>query len=206
MVLADEEDENLANCLIRSGAQDVLLKSELECGLLARSIRYAVERHRRSSADPALCLARPESWTGQDSLRRAAFFAAGFSNHIDTHLAILDIRDLPAETSEEREARELFLMRAADVLQDTLPAPVLIGRLEKTSFALILAGMGSRDAEALVARAAGEIEDILQAVMTATVSFSVHELAELESLETKLNDGQGDGESLWPAKPVMLAD
>lgn len=207
IILADEEDENLANCLIRSGAEDVLLKSELECGLLARSIRYAVERRRRNLADPALTgdatgvLDRPGfSFVAPHFLRLA------FSNHIDTHLAILDIRDLPAETSEEREARELFLMRAADVLQDTLPAPVLIGRLEKTSFALILAGMGSRDAEALVARAAGEIEDILQPVVTATVSFSVHELADLESLETMLNDGQGERESLWPAKPVMLAD
>jgi len=207
IVLADEEDENLANRLVRSGAEDVLLKSELECSLLARSIRYAVERRRRNLADPALTgdltgvLSRPAfSFVAPYCLRLA------FSSHIETHLGILDIGDLPAATSEDREARELFLMRAADVLQDTLPVSALIGRLEKCSFALILAGMGSGDTEALIARAAGEIEDILQSLVAATVSFSVHQLADAESLETILNDGQDERESLWSGKTVMLAD
>jgi len=48
VVLADEADENLAHRLLREGAQDVLVKPELECALLARSIRYAIERQRRS--------------------------------------------------------------------------------------------------------------------------------------------------------------
>jgi DNA-binding response OmpR family regulator len=46
VVLADEADENLAHRLLREGAQDVLVKPELECAPLARSIRYAVERQR----------------------------------------------------------------------------------------------------------------------------------------------------------------
>jgi DNA-binding response OmpR family regulator len=48
VVLADEADENLAHRLLREGAQDVLVKPELECALFARSIRYAVERQRRT--------------------------------------------------------------------------------------------------------------------------------------------------------------
>jgi DNA-binding response OmpR family regulator len=48
VVLADEADENLANRLLREGAQDVLVKPELECAPLARSIRYSVERQRRA--------------------------------------------------------------------------------------------------------------------------------------------------------------
>jgi two-component system cell cycle response regulator len=47
IVLADEPDENLANRLLREGAQDVLLKSDLDCAPLARSIRYSIERQRR---------------------------------------------------------------------------------------------------------------------------------------------------------------
>jgi DNA-binding NarL/FixJ family response regulator len=50
LVLADEADENLANRLLRAGAQDVLLKSEIECAPLAHAIRYAIERQRRLSA------------------------------------------------------------------------------------------------------------------------------------------------------------
>src|SRR5271167_2246959 len=50
IVLADEEDQGLATRLIREGAEDVLQKRELECGSLARSIRYAIERRRRNRA------------------------------------------------------------------------------------------------------------------------------------------------------------
>ena len=48
VALAYEADENLAHRLLREGAQDVLVKPELECAPLARSIRYAVERQRRA--------------------------------------------------------------------------------------------------------------------------------------------------------------
>ncbi|HEX5228002.1 MAG TPA: hypothetical protein VFW44_09840 [Bryobacteraceae bacterium] len=47
LVLADEPDESLSTTLIREGAQDVLVKAELECVPLARAIRYAIERQRR---------------------------------------------------------------------------------------------------------------------------------------------------------------
>ena len=49
LVLADEADDHLANRLLRDGAQDVLLKSEIECLPLARAIRFAIERQRRMS-------------------------------------------------------------------------------------------------------------------------------------------------------------
>ena len=48
IVLADESDESLAACLLREGAQDVLVKSEIECVPLSRAIRYAIERERRA--------------------------------------------------------------------------------------------------------------------------------------------------------------
>lgn len=58
VVLADEVDENLANRLLREGAQDVLVKAELECAPLARSIRYAVERQRRTGPAELRALAK----------------------------------------------------------------------------------------------------------------------------------------------------
>lgn len=48
IVLADEADEALAECLLREGAQDVVVKSEIECVPLSRAIRYAIERQRRA--------------------------------------------------------------------------------------------------------------------------------------------------------------
>ena len=58
LVLADEPDENLANRLLREGAQDVLVKSEIECAPLARAIRYAIERQRQAE-----CRRAPRSST-----------------------------------------------------------------------------------------------------------------------------------------------
>ncbi len=206
IVLADEEDENLANRLIRSGAEDVLLKSELECSLLARSIRYAVERRRRSLDDQAPgpdvtgVLSRPGL-----TFVVPHFLNLAFTSDIETHLAILDIHDLPAATSEDREARELFLMRAADVLRDTISAPALMGRVEKCRFVLILAGINSDAAENLVARCAAEIDDVLHGLVSATVSFSVRQLNDVDSIEHFLS-AETAADPLWHSKPVMLAD
>src|SRR5579871_5437779 len=188
IVLADEEDDNLANRLVRSGAEDILVKSELECRPLARSIRYAIERRRRVPGDPV----SGGDAAGVLSREGMALVAAHFlrltsSNRIDTHGAILDIKELPAETSEQREARELFLMRAADVLQDTIQAPALIGRVDKCRFAVILAGLSASDAELSTANAAAEIENALQGLVTANVNFSISRILDIDDLEDLLN-------------------
>ncbi len=206
IVLADEEDENLANRLIRSGAEDVLLKSELECSLLARSIRYAVERRRRSPADlvPGADMTGVLSRPGL-SFVVPHFLGLAFSRHIETHLATVDILDLPSATAEDREARELFLMRAADVLRDTISAPALIGRVDTCRFVLILAGVNSEAVENLVARCAAEIDEVLHGLVPATVSFSVRQLNDVDSIE-HLISAETTAAPLWSAKPVMLAD
>jgi len=61
IVLADESDESLAACLLRAGAQDVLIKSEIECVPLSRAIRYAIERERRSPSLKAQAPAEPRT-------------------------------------------------------------------------------------------------------------------------------------------------
>ncbi len=44
ILLTNLNDEELASKIVRNGGQDYLLKSELEPKLLARAIRYAIER------------------------------------------------------------------------------------------------------------------------------------------------------------------
>ena len=44
ILLTNLNDEELALKLVRNGAQDYILKTELDCRLLNRSIRYAIER------------------------------------------------------------------------------------------------------------------------------------------------------------------
>ena len=46
VILSESESESLAVELLRQGAQDFLAKGRLDPALLARSLRYAIERHR----------------------------------------------------------------------------------------------------------------------------------------------------------------
>jgi CheY-like chemotaxis protein len=48
VVLTGEDDEALGLQAVQAGAQDYLIKGEVESKRLARSMRYAVERHRAS--------------------------------------------------------------------------------------------------------------------------------------------------------------
>ena len=55
VVLVSAEDEALAISLMRQGAQDYLIKSEVDCLPLARTLRCAIERSRVTSALKSLC-------------------------------------------------------------------------------------------------------------------------------------------------------
>lgn len=96
IVLADEPDEHLANCLLRDGAQDILLKSELECAPLARSVRYAVERQRRIAGAQYL-------------------YPRSDDSAADRWPEFRETSDSPNETPEEHELRELLLLQAGEV-------------------------------------------------------------------------------------------
>jgi len=206
VVLADEEDENLANWLLREGAQDVLLKSELECAPLARSLRYAIERQRKIEtlrASPFL-----DELTG--ALTSQAFFtmaahSAQLSRHSRCRLLAgsVEIAEFPEETQEDREMRELVLIRAAEVLRQAFQAPALVGRLGQRCFGLILAGMTPITAENLLYHATLEIEAAAhsQGQPRATVHFSVEEL----DLDTGIEQ-QFSGGTRQRAKAAILAD
>src|SRR5258708_34799602 len=50
IVLSSLDDENLALRAVQEGAQDYLVKGEINANLLVRSIRYAIERRRTEAA------------------------------------------------------------------------------------------------------------------------------------------------------------
>jgi PleD family two-component response regulator len=212
VVLADEEDENLANRLLREGAQDVVLKSELECAPLARSLRYAIERQRRSQTpgnspwvdDLTRTLTRQGFVAIAD---RYAQLAAG--SHIDLFLAVFEVRDLAGKTPDDREARDLVLIEAGEVLREAFQAPALIGRLERYSFGLIVSRLEEHTVEGLLARAAAEIEAISAGCgHPVTVRFSLAELDQNQSVEELLTFTATSilADPRCDMKPAMLAD
>jgi DNA-binding NarL/FixJ family response regulator len=213
IVLADEEDENLANRLLREGAQDVLLKSELECAPLARSLRYAIERQRRNMIIGSSAFA--DDLTG--SLTRPSFLAIATHyvqlsrlSRVTLLLASIEISEGPAETLDDRQARELLLLRAAEALGAAFEPPALIGRLGRSRFGLITAGLTETTLEALLNRAALAIEDAArsQGRPSATVRFSVAEIDQNTNLEEVLGQDGDDfaARTHRRAKTVMLAD
>lgn len=213
VVLADQDDENLANRLLRDGAQDVVLKSELECGSLARSLRYAIERQRCTAAlrsSPFL-----DDLTG--TLTRQGFLTiAAHYSRLSRHsqktllMASIDIDGIPTGTQDHRQARDLLLMRAAEVLRAGFEAPALLGRLEACRFGLIAVGLTETTLDALLNRVAADIEIASSSFgrLPATVRYSV---AELDS-ETPLEELFGEDVNEFalqthrPMKTAMLAD
>jgi CheY-like chemotaxis protein len=150
VVLADQADENLAHRLLREGAQDVLVKPELECAPLARSIRYAVERHRRARGLQASAFI--DNLTGVLSSDALLHVAAGYSK--------LPLRLLAASVEvlcDDRDSREPRLILAAETLRDAFEPPSFLGRWDRSRFCAITAGLAETTVEAMLDRAAAKI-------------------------------------------------
>ena len=212
VVLADQDDPHLANQLLREGAQDVLVKPELECALLARSLRYAIERQRRAKA---LCAAPfMDDLTGvltPEAFLTIAEHYAQLSRRSRTELlsASLEISSPRAATLEERDAHETLLVHAGEVLRGTFEPPALIGRLERSRFGVITAGLAATTVKALLYRAAAEIESAGSSTArhTARVQFTVDPLSSSDDLDQLRAGDRNDAlETHHWLKPVMLAD
>lgn len=149
LVLADEADENLAHRLLREGAQDVLVKSEIESAPLGRAIRYAVERQRRAKAARASAFVDP--LTGV--LTRDAFLNINAYAGGEQLLALVDI---PAN----RETRDLLLIQAAEALRRVFEeTPAVLGRWDRHRFCVLAP-------EAELRRAALQLSGTLQFSVT----------------------------------------
>lgn len=136
IVLIDSDDDALACRLLREGVQDVLVKNEVDCALLARTLRHAVERQRRSRALRAISFF--DDLTGFYS--RYGFvtlaghdLAAAKATGAPITMAILDVEGC----DRELENRDLLILDIAEKLQNAFLDATLLGRLDATSFGLV---------------------------------------------------------------------
>ena len=129
LILFDQPDENLANRLLREGAQDVLVKAEVECAPLARAIRYAIERQRAARSLQASAFV--DRLTGV--LTREAFLAASAYRGRQELLSLVEI---PAD----RETLDPLLIQAAETLRDAFEAPALLGRWDQRRLCVLAPG------------------------------------------------------------------
>jgi len=134
----------LAERMVRDGAQDFLLKNEVDCVPLARAIRNALERHRLLDAARATSMTDP--LTGL--LTRPAFVTLAerdrlLAERIGRKMMILlaeraepDALDESAMHLYGEQGRDLALVETADDLRRLAGPAALVARLSHSRFGL----------------------------------------------------------------------
>jgi len=142
--------------LIRDGAQDFLIKKQVDCVPLAHAMRNAIERHRLLTA--ARAAATHDTLTGL--LNRAGFYASAdrdrkLAERLDRRWMVLvaeprNLDDGVAWHGEQR--RDLALVEAADHLRSLAGPADLLARIDTTRFAMTIFDTEQESAEEAWAR------------------------------------------------------
>ena len=141
VVLCGREDEPLAVSAVREGAQDYLIKDEIDCVPLARCLHYAIERHQaRNVRKPS---APEDELTGVYSYESFVLLA-GQSLRLAARLnlsvlvASVELDSAPGSSDAfVRQAQDLAVLGAADVLRANFDSSAVIARLSPLRFAVV---------------------------------------------------------------------
>ncbi|SRR5579883_15218 len=156
ILLVGPEDEALGVRMVREGAQDFVLKKQVDCGPLAHSIRNAIERHRLLSAARAGAINDP--LTGLPN--RAAFLTFAdrdrkLAERLGRRMMLgvaepKNIAELATAFGEQR--RDLALVETADHLRGISNPTDLVARIGENRFGLTVFETGVETLEAAWAR------------------------------------------------------
>ena len=135
IILSDTANEALANHALKEGAQDYVLKSEVEPGILARCLRYAKERQQLSLALGRVSMR--DELTGL--YNRGAFVAfteqaLRVASRVNARVAVLLAGLTKGNGGYDRQ---LARLDAADVLRSAFAEEVL-ARVDDDRFAVLL--------------------------------------------------------------------
>lgn len=140
ILLLGPEDEAMGVRMVREGAQDFLIKKEVDCAPLAHAIRNAIERHRLLAAFRAGAIYDP--LTGLPNRSAFVTFAdrdRKLAERIRSRMMVLvaepkDIIELTNHYGEQR--RDLALIEAADHLRGIAGVTDLVARIGESRFGL----------------------------------------------------------------------
>jgi len=141
VILSDHDDEDLAISLLRAGAQDFLVKSEVDGVPLARAVRLAVERDRRESAVRSRILF--DEVTGL--YNRAGLLEIGqhdwkLAARLGESVAALAIRIEGLEELARLYGKaecELASIETADIVRDAAQPVGVVARLARERFGVL---------------------------------------------------------------------
>ena len=156
IVLTDEADEDIAIATVQGGAQDYMVKSEVEASTLARSVRHAIERHRLLSALRSLSLIddltglynrRGFSDLGEQYLKLAKRSGRGIT------MVYLDLDHFKTiNDSLGHHVGDRALIRVADILKATFRRSDIIARLGGDEFGVLALEASGESSELLIQR------------------------------------------------------
>lgn len=148
VVLAALDDRELAVGLLREGAQDILLKSDLDCKPLARAMRHALERQRFVAAIRAASLL--DALTGLVN-REAFFMLAGrdrsLAARLEHRLLFIAAEPEALARGSPGERNDLVMMEASEFLRTSIGPADLLGRISATRFGLAIFDSGAETVE-----------------------------------------------------------
>ena len=146
----DKDGLSLAEQLVREGAQDFVIKIEVDCAPLARTIRNAVDRHRLLAATRAVAMV--DLLTGL--LSRVAFLLLA---ERDLRLAerlgrrVIVVLAEPAVRDETLD-RDLRMIRTAEHLRGLVGSMDLVARIGRDRLAVAILDTDRESAEDVWAR------------------------------------------------------
>ncbi len=191
LLLIEAEDRDLAVQLVREGAQDFLIKKQIDCAPLAHSIRNAMERQRILEAVRATTMTDP--LTGL--LHRGAFYTLAerdrqLAERLARRMLIVvaepaDSGELAATAGEQR--RDLALVEASDFLRGLAGGTGVVGRVGEVRFALALFDSSSEPIERIWFRV-----HTAAARQRMRIGAAIFEPGEPANVETLLDRAEAD--------------
>jgi PleD family two-component response regulator len=156
ILLVGPESGELAARMVRDGAQDFLIKKQVDCAPLAHAIRNAVERHRLLMAARAAATTDPlTGLLSRNGFLACADFDRKLAERLGRRLMVMvaepkSLSEIASAYGEHR--RDLALVEAADHLRTLVGPTDLLGRLGETRFGLAIFDTGLESVEEIWAR------------------------------------------------------
>ncbi len=162
VVLTGLADETLATSAVQAGAQDYLVKGQVNSYSLVRSLRYAIERHQLQAALRGLSLV--DDLTGLYNRR-------GFLTLAEQQLRVAQrakknfliiYADLDAmkqiNDSFGHQQGDLALIKTAEILKKTFRKSDILARMGGDEFVVLARSTSKESREAVIARLQGYLD------------------------------------------------
>jgi PleD family two-component response regulator len=184
VLLTGASEESLGLRLVRDGAQDFLVKKQVDCAPLAHAMGNAIERHRLLTALRAA--STHDTLTGL--LNRGGFLASAYrdrklAERLGRPLMVMvaepnNLGEIVTAYGEQR--RDLALIETADHLRSLAGPADLLARIEPTRFGMTVFDTEAESVEAAWAR----IHDVLlqHRILVGAAIFSNDQPATLDEL------------------------